>query len=159
MRPWQGTALGVVAIIGAVFTGIGFLLSLFAAEMFSAMMSISPEVMTEMEGMEGVEAADVLTANTEIGTAIFGAMGIFFAVIMLAILILHIFIARGAFKGQKWSPIVMIVFVVLGFLGLFSNVADMGIDTGLIIQLAINAFVLYCAIICVKAPFFGKKKA
>ena len=145
-RPWQGTALGIMDIIGVVGA---FLMAIAAF----ALQGFFPFL------------------------ALLGNFMIIFAVILIGLGILAIFMARGAFKGQKWSPILSIIFGILGLLSSFNSLfqrsqqVPTGVDaqfyaqvqtaapnTGsVIINIVITLFTLYCAYICVKDPFFSKK--
>lgn len=132
-RPWQGTVLAVLNIIGVVFAFIFGLLFLVLVGILGGMGgAMEPEVGGMFAGLMG-------------GLAIGG--GIF----MIAIGVLLIFMARGALKGQKWSPIVSIVFGVLGILGALG-----AYDSSMLPTLAINAFILYLGVMCVRHPFYNK---
>jgi len=136
VRPWQGTALGVVDIISAVFSFLGGGLFLLAQGL--------------MMGFMG--AADEVTAEGAGAFAMFAGMGIIAGVVLIALGVLSIFMARGSFKGQKWS---VIVAMVLSALGILSSLATFG--GGMIFNLAINGFVLYLAYMCYKNPFYSAK--
>ena len=153
-RPWQGTALGVIDIIGVVMTGFFFLISLFMAEMLSTMFSAQPQIMegsVEFEGaIEGLEMAP------EVGGAMFAGLGLMLGGVFLVTTVLGIFMAIGAFKGQKWSPILTIILVGLSIVTTLFGIMDA--TSGTFVALVFNAFVMYCAIMSVKSPFFSKKK-
>ena len=130
-RPWQGTVLAILNIIGVVFAFIFGLLFLVLIGLLGGVGgTMEPEMGGMFVGMMG-------------GFAIGG--GIF----MIAIGVLLIFMARGALKGQKWSPIVSIVFAVLGILGALS-----AYDSSMLLTLVLNAFILYLGVMCVKHPFY-----
>ncbi len=76
------------------------------------------------------------------------------ALFMLSIGIFYIFMARGAFKGRKWSPIISIIFSAMGLLGTLSGM-QYGVNY---FGLAMNGFVLYCGIMCVQHPYYNPVK-
>jgi len=142
-RPWQGTFLGVIDIIGVVFAFLFSILFLFLQGFISSLLSsVSTSITT-----------NVGTANgAVVGAGLFGFLAGFSLVIGFILIgagILGIFMARGAFKGQKWSPILAIVFAVLGLLGMLSNFSNSQI-TGLVI----DAFIVYLGAVCVKDPYY-----
>ena len=107
---------------------------------------------TGLEGLEGFEGAETAMSG------IFGflaGLGMFVGIIFLAFGVLGIFMARGAFKGQKWSPIVSSILAILGILSTLTSIAN--IDTSLIVNLIISLFTGYCAYICIIHPYFGAK--
>jgi hypothetical protein len=149
-RPWQGTALGIMDIIGVVGA---FLLIIVCFGFWVPVMGIP------------VPAFIVAIVTFSQGSYFFTALLIIIAIILIGLGILAIFMARGAFKGQKWSPILSIVF---GALGLFSSLngllfaspkipAPPNTVSVVIINIVITLFMLYCAYICVKDPFYNKK--
>jgi len=145
-RPWQGTALAVVDIIGTVFTFLAGIAFLFLQGMISSLLGAAP-----------VEVSGSAEATAAVG-GLMGMLAGFSAVIgivLIAIGILLIFMTRGAFKGQKWSPIISIVFVILGIVSLVTNFT--GVNGSFIFSLVVDLFVLYCAVMCVKSPYFGPK--
>lgn len=92
-RPWQGTTMAILNLIGIV---IGFLVSLaflFGASFLSAFME---------------DPAFSVIAG--IGTSIVG-------IILLPFLILGIFVTLGLFKGQKWAVIVALIFTAFATIG------------------------------------------
>jgi len=115
--------------------------------MISSLFGAATEAASEA-GAEAVVAAGGLMGMLAGFSAVIG-------IVLIAIGVLLIFMTRGAFKGQKWSPIVSVVFVVLGLLSLISNFA--GVNGSLIFSLVVNLFTLYCAIMCIKSPYFGSK--
>ena len=136
-RPWQGTFLGVLDIIGLVLMGLMSIFLLIALVGGGAMISQMMESNAEMAALPMA--------------SLFGTMGAIILVPVLAIFILGLFITIGIFKGQKWSIIVSIIFTVLGILSVFSNMGDINFS-----MLLINAFVLYLEIMCLKDPFYNK---
>ena len=129
-RPWQATFLGVLSIIGAVFA---FLVMLFMAFLtFGVGAGVAQIGVPELTGV-----FNMLSGFVFVGVIIFAGLGV-----------LAIFMARGMFKGQKWAPIVSIVFSVMALVGVLSNFDP--------VILVIDAFILYLAIMCVKHPFFNR---
>jgi hypothetical protein len=92
-RPWQGTTVGVLNIIGIVFSALMVLGLLLGG-------------------------AAIATALEEAGMAILAGVGTtIIAIALIPIIILAIFITIGLFKGQKWSVIVSLVLTALSALG------------------------------------------
>lgn len=145
VRPWQGTLLGVLAYIGMALTAI-FAILMIAAQGFIA--SLMGGLSTEMQ----TAGADITSANVAAGGLI-GMMGGFMWVIgifLIAGAILNFFIARGLFKGQKWTLIITIIFGGLGVLGALSQAAWFGfIVDGAIVLIAATAL---------KSPFYNQSK-
>ena len=132
-RPWQGTALGVINIIGTVFAFVGGLLFLV---MFGFLGAASRDLPVEAAGMV---------------TGVFGGLAIAGGIFLIALGVLYIFMARGAFKGQKWSPIVSVVFAALGIISFLTNASS-----EMILTLVLSAFILYLGIVCIKHPFYNR---
>lgn len=144
VRPWQGTALGVIDIIGTVFSFLFALLFLMFQGMIASLLGAAPTAVdvngAQIQGAQGV-------------MAIFAGLGMVMGVVLLGFGVLGIFLARGAFKGQKWSPIVSIIFAALGIVGLLTSFSSSSV-----LSLVIDAFTLYVAVMCVKSPYFNKAK-
>lgn len=140
-RPWQGTALAVIDIIAVVLAFMFGLLFLFMQGFISSILGSGDIV---------VEGADAAAATGLMGLIAGFAMVV--GVVLLLMGVLEIFMARGALKGQKWSPIVSIIFAILAVVGMLTSY-----DNGQVFGLAVNAFVLYLAIMCVKHPFYASK--
>lgn len=135
-RPWQGTTLGVLNIIGVVFA---FLFGLMAIVLVGFLGGSSEFMPAEFSGMF---------------TGLMGGLAVALSVFMIAMGVLLIFMARGAFKGQKWAPMASIVFAAIGILSAIS-----AYESQMLLTLVINGFVLYLGIMCVKHPFYNRKKA
>lgn len=135
-RPWQGTFLGVLNIIGLVFLGIMSIVLLIMLVGGGAAIS---QMMEQSAEMVAFPMASMLTT-----------MGAILFIPVLAIFVLVIFITIGIFKGQKWSIIVSIIFTVLGLLSAFTNMQDIQFGS-----LLLNGFVLYLEIMCIKNPFYN----
>lgn len=136
-RPWEGTALGVVDIIGVVGAFLFAIMFLFLQGIFSGLGNVAAE--------QGEVAASGLMG-------MFGGFGLAVGFIFIALGILSIFMARGAFKGQKWSPIVSIVLCGLGLLSSLPNLGDF--NAGFAVGLLLNIFVIYCGVMCMKSPYY-----
>lgn len=149
-RPWQGTTLGVLDIIGTVFLFLGGIMFFF---MKSFLTDFLGSGVLELEGLEGVEGVDVEAATEAVSglAGMMGTLGVFVGVILLVLGVLGIFMARGAFKGQKWSPIVSIVFSVLGVVGMATSW-----NNSQIVSLVIDLLIIYLAVMCVKSPYFNR---
>ena len=145
-RPWQGTLLGVLASIGAALTALFAILMIVAQGFF---ISLLGGVSTGLQET----GADVATANVAAG-GILGMMSGFMwvaGIFMLALAVLDFFIARGLFKGQKWTLILIIIFGVLGALGTLSQGPQWG-------GLVIDAAVVVIAATVIKHPFYNQAK-
>ena len=134
-RPWEGTTLGVLDIIGLVLSGIALAMLTFAIVGGGAILS----QMAQGSEMQNFPMASFL-----------GTMGTFLLIPVILFFILGVFITVGIFKGQKWAVIVSIIFTALALLSSFSQ----GIQY---FSLALNAFFLYLEIMCIKHPFYNKK--
>lgn len=134
VRPWQGTALGVWNIIGLVLFGliIALILISFAGGL------------TLLEQIQGVDIP---------GLKIVTLLGAFILVPLIPIFILVFFITKGVFKGKKWAIIVSIIFTVLAIL---QYISDFKLNTS-IIWLAVNGFMLWAEIVCIRHPFYNHK--
>lgn len=141
-RPWQATFLGVLDVIATVIVFLFGILFFFMQGFISSFLDSG-----FLEGAEGVDAAEAAGMMSFLG-----GLGAAVGVIFLGLGVLYIFMARGAFKGQKWSPILSVVFGALAVLSSLMN-----FSTSQILGLVINLFVIYLAVMCVKSPYFAKK--
>lgn len=130
-RPWQGTVLGVLYILGVVVSGIA---SIFLLQLTFTGGSLATQV-------PGADASGV--------GSILATLGGFLVVPILALFIIGVFMTMGIFKGQRWSIIVAIVLTVLGILGSLSDISN---NIGAIV---INGGVLWLEIVCLKHPYYG----
>ncbi len=135
-RPWQGTTLGVLYIIGLIILGLMITALIVAIAGGGAMLSQMMQQSSEI-------------ASFPIETFL-GTMGTLLLIPIIGIFILIIFMTIGIFKGQNWAVIVAIIFTVLGLLSCFTNNIHY-------FSLALNAFILYLEIMCVKHPFYTHK--
>jgi len=144
-RPWQGTTLGILNIIGIVFltlilvpmitlTVIGFLIG-------GATAIQMPEFMPE-------------------GFMLIGTIAILIGLIIsLIFYILSIIITVGVFKGTKWTIILSIIFSILGVISnIISAITNTDQINFIIIPLIIIAFFLYLEFACLNHPFYNKNK-
>lgn len=151
VRPWHGTALGVIDIIATVFSFLfGLLFLMFQGLLNSFFGEATGTMMVNGVQVEGVEAAEALETVEGI-LPLLASLGIVVGVVLLGFGVLGIFMAKGAFKGQKWSPIVSIVFSALALVGILASFSN-----SQLFSLALNAFILYVAVMCVKNPYFKK---
>ncbi len=89
----------------------------------------------------------IAAALEEAGLAMLAGAGtVVMAAVLIPFLILGIFITLGLFKGQKWAVIVALIFTILGTVG---NLVSFSI-----IPLLINAFFIYCYIVCMKDAYY-----
>lgn len=129
VRPWQGTVLGVFNIISLV-VAVMLLLFISFGSSFVAQITQDPMVTAVMG---------------------FGVMVVF--LLAIPFLVLAVFVTIGVFKGQKWTIIVMLIFSVIGILGVLSEMFS-GVGDTPYVPLAINGFILYCEIASLKSPFY-----
>jgi len=128
VRPWQGTFLGVIGIIGLVLSGLGILLLAAVVLGLGAFMSASDLPML-------------------------GALGSGFIgfILMLVFFALGIFITIGIFKGEKWSVIAMAAFTALSILqAIFVQFSIFG--------LLINGFFAWMEYTCYLDSFYTYDK-
>ncbi len=129
-RPWQGTFLAVLNIIGLIFTAMFIpfaLLIVIGGSMLSFIEDIGP-------GM----------------AMLFGGGGLILFLMLLFFFILGIFIVRGLFKGQKWVLIVSLIFSALGVIQLVFNFS--------LFSALLMVLFIYLEIACLIHPFYGGKK-
>lgn len=99
IRPWQGTMLGVLNILGMVMLGVTTIMIFIGGAIFSSM------------------------SGGEVPMGIMmGTMGTFIAIPLLLITILGIFVTIGIFKGKKWALITTMIFVAISLLNSFLQV-------------------------------------
>ncbi len=128
-RPWQGTVLGVVNILGLAVFGVMLMILFFGGNFLTEFVQDSQLSM------------------------IFGLGTIIIMIFMIPFVILGVFVTIGTFKGQKWAVIVMLIFTALALFGALSSLftAD---GSNVFGSLVINGFILYCAIASLKDPFY-----
>lgn len=151
-RPWQGTSIGVIDIIGVVGAFIFAILFLFLQGALQGLLGGVQQGLTDLT----TEEAKVASVGVQGMLGMLAGMGMAIGIVLIGIGILAIFMARGAFKGQKWSPVLSIVFSILGILGGLSSISNV---SNSLVPLVLNVFVLYCSIMCLKDPFYNQKKA
>jgi len=81
-----------------------------------------------------------------------GALGLGAGILLGGFGVLGIFLARGAFKGQKWAVITSLVFAILGLISALMNIDSVG--TSFIVNLAISGFMAYCSVRCMKSSYY-----
>ncbi len=92
-RPWQGTTVGVLNIIGLAFSALTVLGLL-------------------------VGGAAIASVLEEAGLAMLAGIGTtVIAIILIPFIILGVFLTIGLFKGQRWTVIVSLVLTALSALG------------------------------------------
>ena len=129
-RPWQATMFAWLSIAGALSA---LIIVLFVTKL----------------AYEGFVAGEM---GTMIG--IFGLVGLLF---LLPWLILAIVVAIGNFKGKKWSLILSLIFTVIGIPAAFFTLAT--VPAVLLVVMFFLALMLWVEIICLKHPYYHKKKA
>lgn len=128
-RPWQGTALGILEIIGLVIVAIVMLVMIFGAGLIGSVLQKF--------------ADDGGSAVSTISTTVFVVLGI---VVFLPITVLSAFVTWGVFVGKKWAIIIALVLTGLYLLGSLFSFNILG--------LAIGGFMLYCELICLKNSYY-----
>ncbi len=131
-RPWQGTTLGVLQIIGPVIIGLTTIGVLLLAAVGSKMMATYLDDLVIREIMEEV--------------------GIFIFLIFAGLVVLYIFVIRGIFRGSQWAIIASLILSVLGVLGSLSKEGSLFVITW-------SGFMIYLEIVCLKHPFYKSKKS
>jgi len=140
-RPWEGTALGVVDIIATVFAFLGALGFLFLQSVITGFLSSAQST------------GDIAVTGAATGIFnVFASLGIVIGVILIGLGVLSIFLARGSFKGQKWTVIVNLIFGILGLLSALSSVGSMA--NQMFVNIAIDAFIIYCSVMCLKSAYY-----
>ncbi len=132
-RPWQGTLLGVVSIVGLVMAGVMILLIMLGSSFISGM------------------------ADDPVFSFIFGAGAFMIILLVVPFIVLGVFVTIGMFKGQKWAVIIMLIFTAIALLSALSG-SFMGDGGGYghsgLGSIVINGFLLYCEIASLKDPFY-----
>lgn len=163
-RPWQGTTLAVFDIIGVIFSFLGGLAFVFLQQAIPNLLKIWDsdafrEQLNQQLSAEGVKVEDVdldkINTITQGLTGILSGFGLVFAIILIGVGVFMIFKARGSLKGSKWSPIVTIIFSGLGLIGSLTTISKGGNG---IVGILLNGFFVYCAIMCLRSPYFDKTK-
>jgi len=129
-RPWQGTILAVLQIIGLVIIAMFMpfvLLIVLGGSMLGFVKDAGPGL-----------------------AMLFGGGGLVLFLFLLFFFILGIFIVRGLFKGQKWVIIISLLFSAL-------NMAQLIFNFNIFSALMLALF-LYLEITCLLHPFYNRKK-
>jgi len=134
LRPWQGTTLGIWNIIGVVMTGLTIVLILI---LFAGGLSLIDQI-------QGVDIPGLQMITT---------LGAFILIPLVPIFLLIFFITKGIFKGKKWAIIVSLILTILAILQYIFNFEL----NSSIFWLAINGFLLWAEIVCLRHPFYNKK--
>jgi hypothetical protein len=130
-RPWQGTVLGVVNIIGLVVSTMVLMLVMFGSSFLAGM------------------------ADDPVFSFIFGAGALVITLLVLPLIILGVFMTIGLFKGQKWAVIMMLIFTVIALISGLGGIAGSGSGYNDFGNVVVNAFLLYCGIVALKDPYYN----
>jgi hypothetical protein len=130
-RPWQGTVLGVLYIIGTVFAGLGIIGALLIVIAGSSALTFG--------------------LDSPIAGALAGGLGVFLLLILVALIVLMIFITKGFFRGAQWAVIVALIFSILNLLN--------GLGEQNLIAIAVSGFMIYLEVACLQHPFYKSKKS
>lgn len=141
-RPWQGTTLGVLEIIGLIFMAI-----ILAGLTFFLIGGVPTNIQSLINAGQVEGSGDIVSMFKQIIGAATAVIGVMF--------ILLIFVTIGIFKGRKWSVITALVFSILGVLGGLGNLGE-DVDSA-VVQIAISGFMIYLEIACLQHPFYSKK--
>jgi hypothetical protein len=98
IRPWQGTLLGVLNIIGLVALALAIVLAFVGGSMLVSLLPV---------------------------WGMLGGIGMALGFILIAIWILVFFITKGIFKGQRWAIIVSLIFTGIALLSSIMNISEM----------------------------------
>lgn len=129
-RPWQGTFLAVLNIIGLIFTAMLI--------PFALLLVLGGSLLSFVEEMGPGMAM------------LFGGGGLVLFLVLLLAFILGIFIVRGLFKGQKWVVILTLIFSAISAIQLVFNFE--------LFSALIIALFIYLEIACLVHPFYSSKK-
>ncbi|MBU1445698.1 hypothetical protein KKD70_00340 [Patescibacteria group bacterium] len=133
-RPWQGTLIGVVNVIGLVIMGIAMVFFIWVFFGGTALIS-------------SFASSAQMTPFLNLLSAIGGLILIPFAVFF----VLGVLITRGIFKGKRWAIIFSLVLTILAIASLLFGSSEMSFPA-----LAMNALMLYAEVICLKHPFYNQ---
>ncbi|NPA37770.1 MAG: hypothetical protein GXO47_13075 [Chlorobi bacterium] len=128
-RPWQGTVLAVLNVLGLVMGFLVFMLLMIGSGFVESVIQDS-------------------TFSVIMG---FGRLVIF--MLGFPFIVLAVFITVGLFRGQKWAVITMMVFTIFALLNSISGLFS-GNGAGFLGPVIINGLVLYCEIASLKDPFY-----
>jgi hypothetical protein len=129
-RPWQGTLLAILNIIGLIITAI--LLP------FTILMALAGGALSFIQDLGPIFGL------------LLGGGGIILTIILIIYFILGIFITKGLFQGKRWAIILLLIFSAFS---LFSVIFDFTLFSFILL-----AFFLYLEISCLMHPFYGNKK-
>lgn len=138
-RPWQGTALAVLSILGLIVTGMIIILLLAAG--------FGSDVIVER--LSQISEADLGTDYGLASAGIKWIVGIMLFTI-LPLWIVQIFVTRGMFRGTRWTIIYSIVLTSLAILGQLPAI----ILPPVMLVFALNCFMLYLEIVCLQHPYY-----
>jgi hypothetical protein len=130
-RPWQGTVLGVVNIIGLVVSTMVLMLVMFGSSFLAGM------------------------ADDPVFSFIFGAGALVITLFVLPLIILGVFMTIGLFKGQKWAVILMLIFTVIALISGLGGIAGSVGGYNDFGNVVVNTFLLYCEIVALKDPYYN----
>ena len=132
--------------LGAVVWVLFALIAFFMKDLFSSLLGGGMDLTMSIEGVDetAVEAVGL------VGDMI-ASMGSVLGVVFLTLAALSYFMARAAFKGGKWSPILSLLFTVLSLLGMAMN-----FDQSQIGGLVLNLLVGYICVMSIRSPYFNK---
>lgn len=165
-RPWEGTTLAVLDILWVVFFFLAGLALLFLQQAIPSLLKVAggsseliQEEVTKELSSRGVDVSQVdiekVNQLTEGAVGILSSFGLVIGIILIGIGIFMILMARGALKGHKWSPVISLIFAAIGLLGALTSLSQGG---NAVLAIAINGLIVYCAIMCLKHPYFDKNK-
>lgn len=152
VRPWQGTVLGVLCYIGAALSVIGALFMLFGSSLLGGIMGgVTSEVVNTLNttGELPAETAALMSGGAGALGGIFGALGMFAAIVVLILGFVDYLIGKAILAGKKWGLIVVIVFAALGLLSALSTFE--------IVSIVISGVLLALPVTVLNDPYYNSK--
>jgi len=130
-RGRTGTVLGIIDILGLVFTGLLTLIFLLPLLGMGSM----------MEWLMPAEALPI------IGMVWF--LGSFVLLPLILAFVLGFFVTRGVFKWQRWAIVLSMIFTILALIG--------GLVQFAVISIVFHLILLVLEISCLKDPYYANK--
>ena len=125
-RPWQGTVLGIIAILYIVLFAISALMIIFLRDFFSEFVDLSDFPMQDMLN-------DIILA---------------LAVFCFIMSIFLFFVSKALFTGKKWSLIAFGIFSILVLWGALTEDMD-------VVSLGVSILSMVCIVMMWNDPFYG----
>ena len=163
-RPWQGTTMGILAVVDTVGTFTVAFLLLFAKEMMTGFLGgITGSLNLDFSNMPIFDYLDgsekLVNTMTENVVGMLSGITTGLAIFCLVMGTLNLFIARGLFKGQRWAVILVTIFAGLALLGSVGQFMS-GVQSleSSIVSFGFLGFIFYLCVFCWGNKFYGSKK-